>query len=326
MSDGVGRFEIWRSAWREAGNWKTRLQWLVEYAGLRAWSTVISCFPMELNLQTARLFGRAWWMISAKHRARAMDNLRPAFGTQLSEAAMLKIARDSFEHFAQVYLVELILTPRLVNEWSWPRYVELGNVEPALRQLLTGGATIMLTPHFGNFELMGYTIARLGLPISAVMRSLDNSLVMDMVISAREAGGLHLLEKRGAMEDAPRILDQGGTVCFIADQDAGKKGVFSMFFNRKASWYKSIGLLAMQKRTPLVIGQMVRVERGFRYRMEVERIVQPAEWDLQDNPLQWITDTFAAAFEAAIRRHPEQYLWMHRRWKTRPKGEVDPVR
>jgi KDO2-lipid IV(A) lauroyltransferase len=155
------------------------------------------------------------------------------------------------------------------------------------------------------------------------MRPLDNPLVTDALMASRNAGGLTLLYKKGVTQRAEQTLAAGGTLCFIADQDAGRKGVFAPFFNKQASWYKSIGLLAMQYQVPVVVGVAPRIKPGFRYRIEIERIIQPAEWVSRDDPLQWITETYAAALEAAIRRHPEQYLWIHRRWKSRPKGERD---
>jgi KDO2-lipid IV(A) lauroyltransferase len=312
----------WREAWDAAPNRRVACRYLAEYAALRLWALIIGCFPVEANLRTARLMGSIWWLLIRRHRERAMDNLRPAFGDRYSEAQLYRIARRSFEHFAQLYLVELVMTPRLVNPWSWSRYVEWEDLGPALRELLGDRGTIMLTAHFGNYELLGYTIARLGLPLSAVMRPLDNPLVNEFLVSSRESGGVTLLYKKGATESADEIMSNGGALCFISDQDAGRKGVFADFFGRKASWYKSIALLAMRHRAAIVVGQAARNRpNAFRYRIEVERIIQPEEWDDQDDPLLWITQTFAHALEAGIRRWPEQYLWAHRRWKSRPKGE-----
>ena len=308
-------------AWRAAPSRTIAMRYLLEHAALRLWALVIGCFPVETNLKTARIMGDIWWLLMKRHRDRALDNLRPALGARYDEAQLLKIARRSFEHFAQVYLVEMVMTPRMINQWSWSRYVELHNLESALRELLADRGVIMLTAHFGNYELLGHTIARLGLPLNAVMRPLDNPLVNEFLVSSREAGGVKLLYKKGASESADEIIESGGTLCFISDQDAGRKGVFADFFGRKASWYKSIGLLAMRQRVPLVVGYAAREKPGFHYGITVERIIQPAEWDEQDDPLLWITQTFAHALETGIRRHPEQYLWMHRRWKSRPRSE-----
>ncbi len=312
---------IWREAVAAGGNRRRALTFLLEYLAVRGWSLLMNCFPVETNLRTARLLGRVWWTAMKRHRDRAMENLRPALGAAYSESELRRIARRSFEHFAQVYLVELPMTPRLVTEWSWRRHVELGDVGPALRELIAGRGAILLTAHFGNFELLGYTIARLGLPLTAIMRPLDNTLLNEFLVETRRSGGLSLLYKRGAMEAADAVVAGGGSLCFIADQDAGRKCVFAPFFGRKASWYKSIGLLAMSRRVPIIVGHAARVRRGFHYRVEIDRIIQPQEWESRRDSLQWVTETFARAMESAIRRHPEQYLWAHRRWKTRPPEE-----
>jgi Kdo2-lipid IVA lauroyltransferase/acyltransferase len=319
------RVTAWRAQWRTltaaARSPKEKWRFLGEYVGWRVWSTILGCFPIETNLATARLIGKIWWRIDRKHRDLALDHLRFALASDYDERQLRRIARRAFQHFAQLYLVEVMLTPRIVSEWSWARHVELGNLGDTLREILGDRGTIMVTPHFGNYELMGFTVAKLGLPMTAVMRPLDNPLVTDELTASRAAGGLTLLHKKGASENAESILRQGGTLSFIADQDAGRKGVFAPFFNKRASWYKSIGLLALSLRVPIVVGVAPRIAKGFRYRIEVERIIQPEEWEAQPNPLQWVTETYAAALEHAIRRHPEQYLWLHRRWKSRPPDE-----
>lgn len=310
----------WREVRSAAGSPHAALGHVLLYAALRGWALIISCFPIAANLRTARLMGQVWWHVYPRSRERALENLRHALGTRYSERDLQRIARESLEHFAQLYLVELVMTPRLINPWSWPRYVRLGDLAPVLRELLVGRGAIMLTAHFGNYELSGFTIARLGIPITAVMRPLDNLLINEYLVRTREASGITLLYKKGVTEHAEEVLRRGGTLCFIADQDAGRKGVFAEFFGRPASWYKSIGLLAMQHRVPIVVGCAARVRAGFQYEISVEQIIRPEEWEAQQRPLEWVTQEYAAALERAIRRHPEQYLWAHRRWKTQPKN------
>ncbi|MFH1746281.1 MAG: lysophospholipid acyltransferase family protein [Planctomycetota bacterium] len=310
------------TAWAQAPTLKVALRYIAEYMALRLWSLIVGCFPIETNLASARFMGRIWWRTFKRHRDRAMDNLRPAFGEQYSDQQLRQIARRSLEHFAQLYLVELAMTPRLINLWSWSRYVQLGNLGPALRELLAQRGAIMLTGHLGNYELLGFTLSRLGIPLVAVMRPLDNPLINRYLLASREASGLTLLYKKGATASAEHILGNGGTVCFIADQDAGRKGLFVDFFNRPASTYKAFGLLAMQQKVPIIVGAATRHGRGFHYRFEVERIIQPSEWQSHDDPLRWITQTFSHALEACIRRAPEQYLWSHRRWKHQPRSRT----
>jgi KDO2-lipid IV(A) lauroyltransferase len=312
----------WLLRTTDAARLGVALRRIAEYAALRLWAVIIGCFPIEWNLVTARWMGRIWWLVMKRHRDRALDNLRPALGDRYNESQLREIARRSFEHFVQLYLVEAVLTPRLISEWSWARYAELHNLGPAMRALLRERGCILLTGHFGNYELLGYTMCRLGIPLYAVMRPLDNPLINRYLERTRAAGGLSLLYKKGVSAIAGELLDRGGALSFIADQDAGRKGLFVEFFGRKASTYKSIGLLAMQTRVPIVVGYAARVRRGFHYRIGIERVIQPGEWDAQADPLLWITQTFTAALEAAVRRWPEQYLWVHRRWKHRPKDEA----
>jgi KDO2-lipid IV(A) lauroyltransferase len=303
----------------EAPSTGTAVRYLAEYAALRLWALVMGCFPIGANLASARIMGNIWWLLFERHRRRALENLRPALGDRYTEGQLRQIARRSFEHFAQLYLVELVLTPRKINIWSWARYVELGELGPSLRELLGRRGVIMLTGHFGNYELLGFTISRLGIPLVAVMRPLDNPLINRYLMAAREAGGLSLLFKKGATATADQILARGDALCFIGDQDAGRKGVFVDFFHRPASTYKSIGLLAMQQQVPIIVGAAIRQRRGLHYRIVVERIIQPEEWADQDDPLRWVTQEFSSALEALIRQAPEQYLWMHRRWKHQPR-------
>lgn len=320
---GQRAVDAWREIRREAPTTRRALRWILEYVALRLWSLIIGCFPIETNLRTATVLGNIWWLLMKRHRDRAMDNLRPALGDLHDDRTLRRIARRSFEHFARLYLVEMIQTPRLISKWSWARYVSLGDLGPALRELLSDRGKLMVTPHFGNYELMGFTISRLGLAHTAIMRPLDNPLLNRYLVESRLASGISLVFKQGATDAIVPLLESGGAVGFIADQDAGRKGVFVDFFGRPASWYKSIGLLAMQLQIPIIVAHAHRIGRGFRYRIEVDRIIDPLEWEQRDDALRWITTQFAAAMESAIRRHPEQYLWVHKRWKSQPRAAPD---
>jgi len=106
---------------------------------------------------------------------------------------------------------------------------------------------------------------------------------------------------------------------FIGDQDAGRKGVFVDFFGQTASTYKSIGLLAMASGCPIVVGYARRCGNVARYEVGVQRIIHPHEWESRSAPLHWITQTYTTAIEETVRDAPEQYLWIHRRWKSQPR-------
>jgi KDO2-lipid IV(A) lauroyltransferase len=117
------------------------------------------------------------------------------------------------------------------------------------------------------------------------------------------------------------VLREGGALGIIADQNAGDRGMFVPFFGKLASTYKSVGLLAMRQKVPIICGYAHRVGYDCQYEMGVEDIIEPDQWQNQPDPLFYITARYMRAIEMMVRKAPKQYLWMHRRWKSRPPHE-----
>lgn len=256
-----------------------------------------------------------------EHRNRAEGNIRTSF-PGMPEAEIERVALESMQQLC-LMAVELMLSPRLITRWTWHDYVETRNLGDAIRALVDKRGCILITGHYGNIEVLGTSLATIGFDMSAVMRPLDNPYINKLLTRRRAQSGLKLLDKGGATQFAPQILESGGALAFIADQNAGRKGIFVDFFGRKASTYKSIALLAMRFEVPVVVGCARRIGRDFKYEMHVNRVIQPSEWADKDDPLRWVTQEYSTALEDLIREAPGQYLWIHRRWKTRPKGELE---
>ncbi len=295
----------------------------IQYVALRLVAAALHCFPVDTNLRTARLIGSVMYAVDRKHRDRALGNLRRSF-PDMPERQRERMARRSMQQLVML-AVEVLFTTRLIRADTWPRYVELVNFRTALDLLLRGErGLIMLTGHYGNWEVLGYTLATLGFPTTSVARPLDNPYVSDFIFGVREKTGQRIIAKKGATTEVTEVLDRKGAVGFIADQNAGSKGLFVDFFGRKASTYKSIGLLAMEYEVPVVIGYARRVGDCFRFRVGVQDIIWPDDWKAPavTDPLRYITQRYTKAIEDFVREDPGQYLWVHRRWKTRPKGET----
>jgi KDO2-lipid IV(A) lauroyltransferase len=291
------------------------------YLGLRILSMVLHWFPVNLNLQTARLFGTVWYKLDRKHRARALANLQRSFPGS-TEAERERIARLSVQNMFMLG-VEMLFTTRLVRVETWREYVEIENIQQTLSLLMNPNqGLILLTGHYGNWEILGYVLATIGFETTSVARPLDNKFISDWVFGVRERRGQKVLGKKGATQEITQLLSRGGVVGFVADQNAGSKGIFVDFFGRKASTYKSIGLLAMEYQVPIVIGYARRLNGKFHFRVATQDIIWPADWKDQADPLRYITQRYTRAVEDFIRAEPCQYLWVHRRWKTRPKGEL----
>lgn len=301
---------------------------------------------LETNLRAARAVGRGWARFEPKRVKRAMDAIAVAF-PQMPEEERRERAIESYEHLFML-AVEMAYTPRLMTHDAWSERIRVGNLGRTVRHLVSGRPCVLITGHSGNWELLGYTLALLGFGVNALYRPLDLKPMDSWLRQTRERRGLVLVDKFGAAEEVPRIMDRGGLVGFIADQNAGDRGLFVPFFNRLASSYKSIGLLAIQHEAPVICGQARRLVWGrddraeagqfgvadghglgfaswtgepFRYRIDIEDIIEPEDWKGQPDPLFYITARYRRAIEALVRKAPEQNLWLHRYWKSRPRHE-----
>lgn len=292
----------------------------VEHLLLQGVRMGLGPFPIDVNLRSAGPLARMIARLQPKRVAVAEENLRFAFGAALSEAERRRIAVQSIENLVMTG-IELIQSPRLIDRYTWARHATLRRPGPFVELALQRRPAILVTGHFGNFELLGQLMACFLGKFTAIMRAIDNPLINDYILKARSHTGLELIFKKGAMAEAQAVLRRREFLGFMADQNAGSRGVFVDFFGRKASTFRSIALLAMEFDAPVVVGYCRRVGRRFFHEVGVERIIEPAEWRDRPDPLTWITQEYTSAIESFVRRAPEQYLWIHRRWKTRPPQE-----
>jgi KDO2-lipid IV(A) lauroyltransferase len=164
-------------------------------------------------------------------------------------------------------------------------------------------------------------MAAIGYPFVALARPLDNPVINAWLIGLREVRGMKIITKWGATPVLQDTLRGSGRVGFIADQNAGDQGLFVPFFGRLASTYKSIGLLAMRYNAPIIAGYAIRVGDRLKYEVGYTDFIHPHEWTDQPDPLFYITARYSRAIEQMVRMAPGQYLWLHRRWKSRPRYE-----
>ncbi len=312
------------------------------YGAIRAGAAGLNTIGVEPAMRFTRgiapLFAK--FFVSRARFQRAVDNLSWCFPSW-DPQTVREHALESYKHMACL-ASEIALAPRLLSEDGYALHVEVGDLGPGLEALRHGKPCIVITGHAGNWELLGYTLAALGFPMHALFRPLDLPALNDWLFRTRSRRGITLVDKFGAAERLPAILERGLPVGFIADQNAGDRGLFVPFFNRLSSAYKTIGLLAMRYGAPVVCGHAMRLSgidadaRGgpgsdaarasrnaglFRYRIDVVDVVRPEDWADQPDPLFYITARYRRAIETMVRRAPEQYLWMHRYWKSRPRHE-----
>lgn len=269
-----------------------------------------------------RLAGRGWWLVAGSRRRTAIENLRLAFGETKSEEERRRIAIASFEH-AFVLLYEVLMRHRLVPtlEAFRERTRILGDEASARREIAAGRGGFLLTAHFGSWETAGAYVSYERVPFAAVARSVPNPYVQDLLTGTRSKS-FRVFQKIGAVADSVRVIREGTWVAVLGDQNAGKHGVFIPFFGVPAATYPLVATLAIRHGFNVYFAVAVRRGPRFRYDFVVERYVPPEGRLEFDQERAHLLLAYHAWLEARIREAPEQYFWMHRRWKTRPKDEV----
>ena len=292
---------------------------LLGYVALRIGIFILFRFSVEANLRFARWLGRLMWKHYHRGRIRALDNLRAGF-PEKDQAWYEQTGRRSFEQIVML-IIDIFFTRRLVNRENWHKYTRYINIERPKWMMQGDRGLLLITAHYGNFEFLGYMIGLFGFNLYSIARPIDNPFINSYLLRLRKHTGQKIIDKKGAAGKIEQIIDEHASIGFIADQDAGKKGVFVDFFGRKASTYKSIGLMALQYNMPVVVAACRRVGDAFFFEIEVNRMIMPEEWADKDDPLAWVTQEYVKATEEFIRKDPSQYWWLHRRWKHRPRQE-----
>jgi len=302
---------------RPAGLARLGWDWLI-YVGVRLLAGLAQVLPVAFDLWLARMAGRWLWSLYRRGRLRAIENLEASFPDK-DRAWIEQVGRRSFEQIAMLGM-DVILTNRIVRKENWRKYCCFKGVERVKWMMKGGEGLLLVTGHYGNFEIIGYLFSLFGFRIYSVARPLDNRFVDRWLRRIRQRHGQVIIDKKGASELMARI-PSGISLGLIADQDAGRKGVFVEFFGRKASTFKSIALLAVTRRMPVVVGYGRRIGDRFFFEIGANRIILPEHWLDKPDPIHWITSQFTQAIEEFVRQDPTQYWWIHRRWKTRPPNE-----
>ena len=292
------------------------LDYLV-YLAVRLVVCVVQAVPPGVGFAVADALAWLAYHVDKRHRLVAADNLRHAFPDR-SPAAIDRLVRGCYRHFLRL-VVEIARLPRGLRPYNWRRYARMGNGHLSVPHVLGDRAALVVTGHFGNWELAGYVFGAVGFRTFAIARVLDNPHLERFLKGFRQHTGQTIIAKK---DDFPRLnaaLRLGGKVATLADQDAGPRGVFVDFFGRPASAHKAVALMALEFDAVMLVVGVPRTRSG--YVLHCEAVIDPREYAGRPDAVRAITQRYHAALEGMIRRHPEQYFWLHRRWKTRPKGE-----
>jgi KDO2-lipid IV(A) lauroyltransferase len=283
---------------------------------------VVVCLLQALSYGAARqaAAGLAWllYRLDRRHRLVADDNLRHAFPDQYTDAQRDGLVRGVYRHFCGL-LIDIVHTPLRLTPATWRAHVEVPDVRLLLGRLLSHRPLLLVTGHFGNWEIGGYVLGLLGFRTWAIARELDNPYLDRFLRRFRERTGQGLIAKNGEVHKMFAVLADNGVLATLGDQDAGQRGLFVDFFGRPASTHKAVALLALEHRVPMLVIGVRKVAEPMRYRIVVEDHILPEDYDGRPGAVREMTQRFTAALERVVRQAPEQYFWLHRRWKHQPK-------
>ena len=304
----MGRRRRPASLWRRTG--QRAVATLVSLAG-----GLVGHLPLRVGHGLGVAFGRAaYWCLPGRRRV-ALDNLTLVYGETLMPASRSALARRCFEHLG----VTAVECCRL---FFGPAEGLLGRVrgqgtEHLDEALAKGRGIFFLTGHFGNWELLAATHGLAGFGLSVVVRPLDNPYLDAVIARARERSGLRAISKREAVEGVRAALGRGECIGILLDQDAGRQGVFVPFLGHAASTSRALAVLALKTRAPVVPAFIHRLPDGGHELILEPEIPLVITGDL-DHDIVMNTARFTEAIERHVRVHPEQWFWVHRRWKSRP--------
>jgi KDO2-lipid IV(A) lauroyltransferase len=291
----------------------------VEYALARTLETAVSALPEGAADAVGRSVGRVVHGLAIRRKT-VEGNLRLAYPAAPDEwiAATTMAAYEHLGREAAAILRLSKLDPSAVIE----RTDVAGDWEKLEEALAERRGVLLVTGHYGNWEIAAAAVAARGVPIAAIVRRQGNRLVDERLDALRRGLGVETITQRDAPSRVPRLLRKGGVVGIVGDQDARRSGVFVPFFGRLASTHRGPALFALRLGAP-VIACVARRLPGTpgRYRVAGDRVETPRTGDLEAD-VRTLTAALAARLEAEIREAPEQYFWFHRRWKTAAPSEL----
>lgn len=289
--------------------------WLA-YLALR----VFVCLVQTLSLETCERWTRLIaWLASDVVRLRdkvVEENLRLAY-PRLNDRQRRKLKRRMWRHLL-LMVCEIAHAPRKIHDTNWRNYFSIPGQRALVRVMLDGRPVVLVSGHFGNFEIASYITGLLGFPTYAIARTLDNRFVDAYIRRFREANGQFILPKEGSAKLADRVLKSGGIIALLGDQSAGSKGCWVDFMGRPASSHKAVALFALSGGAPLVVSFALRNGGPLHFELGLGGIADPAAPGPEMASVHSLTQWYNSVLESAVRLAPEQYWWVHRRWKGTP--------
>lgn len=286
------------------------IDWLT-VSFVRILSLLLQALPLETALSLGRAVGIFLFHTSSRRRV-AYVNLKAAFGNRFSAEGRKEVVRKHFCNLAQT-VVEVLRFPKMDQKY-FERYITVENRERYERTVQKNQGTVLITPHFGNWELSQILSAIVGRPMHVLARQQKHTQLDDFLNELRTAHGSIAIHKGGGVRDLIRALRKGGMVGVLGDLSGGRSGNIVRFFGRRTT--APSGIFEIAKRTNSIVLPcfMVRLE-GPRHRVFIEEPFPLVNTGNEVNDIRETTQNYYDLLETWIVKYPEQWFWMYKRWK-----------
>lgn len=292
-----------------------------QYLAIKAFSLLVNFLPEDIALRLGKLLGKLAFYLDTDHRKVALKNLKIAFGCEMSDEEISSIAKRTFQNMGMM-AIEFFRIPR-IDQRVFKKKITIRGIEN-IKEIIENrkNGVLLLLSHFGNWELMGVLSKFLGLPVSVVIRPIKKNKWLDgMILKIRRSCGIEVINKENASKSIIRCLSENRFVGILVDQRAKRSEcVWVDFFGKKAPTTPALAVLAMRTGASVVPVFMVR--NGFKkHTFFVEKPISLINTGNIKKDVITNTQIINDTLERMIRRYPDQWFWVHKRWERGKKSK-----
>jgi KDO2-lipid IV(A) lauroyltransferase len=295
--------------------WRNLIDFSV-YLLVRVLIALIQALPLGACEKTASVLATIASRVLRIRGNIVEENLHTAF-PQMSAEERSEITWQMWRHLA-LMIMEIAQTPRKIHETNWKEHSHIVNLEQFVATLLSGRPLVVISGHFGNFELGGYLMGLFGFPTYTVARALDNKYLDRFINDFRGRTGQYMLPKKGSGNDIQKVMERGGILTLLGDQHAGHKQCWVNFFGKPASTHKAVSIFSLSNEAPTMVSYARRLDRMLHYEVGPTAFCDPRDPNFEQGSVPLLAQWYTDHLESLIRESPGQYWWLHRRWRGEP--------
>ena len=277
--------------------------------------SLLGRIPRNLAYQMGNLIGTVGFRMAKKHRNIAINNLTRAFGSELEPHEIKKLAQQVFKNLMHIIFEigwSLKLDPQDVR-----KYFRVDGLLNFIQATKKGNGVLVLTAHMGNWELLPVVGALKNIPVNVLFRPLDFPALDQFFLKLRSRFGAVMIPTARSMRKILRNLRRGEMIAILMDQNVDwYEGVFVDFFGHRACTNKGMALLALKTGAPVLPMFLIRENSGFKLKIYPE--IAPIKTGDKTKDVEANTAQYNRAIESIVREYPDQWFWVHQRWKTKP--------